>query len=236
MVSRMQKIEEKKSKRQAIFFTFLTILLTLVVIFLGIPSLIKMAVFLSNLRSSGQSIETKDTVPPVPPRLQPLAEATQSAKVSLRGFSEPGATIKVFRDNEEISEVLVDKDGQFTVSDITLRVGENRFKTLAIDNAGNESKYSPIISISLDTTPPTLSLTTPTDGKTFYEDEKEILVAGQTETGAQLNINGFYALVDTEGNFAKKIVLEGGENEIKIVAIDNAGNKAEIITTVTYTP
>lgn len=232
----MQKIEEKKSKRQAIIFSFLTLVLIVGVIFLGIPSLIKMAVFLSNLRSSGQSIETSDTVPPVPPRLQPIFEATQSAQISLSGFAEPGTTVKVFRGSQEIGEALVDKDGQFIVIDIGLKSGENNLKTQAIDSAGNESKFSPTISITLDKTPPSLKVAEPTDGEEFFDEGKEILVAGETEPGAQLTVNGFYTIVDTEGNFAKRFELSEGDNDIQIVVKDKAGNQNQANLTVRYTP
>jgi len=232
----MQKIEEKKSKRQAVLFSFLTLILLAGVILLGIPSLIKMAVFLSNLRSSGQSVEANDTVAPAPPRLQPMVEATDSAQISLKGFAESGSTVKVSRGNEEISEVLVDKDGQFTVSEITLKTGENKFKAQAVDSGGNQSKFSPTITIVLDTTAPSLSISQPEEGQEFFDEEKEILIAGETEEGINLRVNSFYTPVDSEGNFAKRLELDEGENEIKIIATDRAGNTSEANLTVRYTP
>jgi bacillopeptidase F len=209
--------------------------LIVAVIFLGIPSLIRMAIFLSNLRTSGQAIETKDTVPPAPPRIQALDEATNSAKLKVKGFSEPGATLKLKLNGKE-EEVVVDNEGQFVFDDLALREGENKLIAVAVDAAGNESKTSDLVSLVYDKEPPELTITSPEDGQEFFDDEKEVLVAGETNTDARVNVNSFYAVVDTEGNFVKRLNLEEGENEIKITARDKAGNTTETTLSVRYTP
>jgi outer membrane lipopolysaccharide assembly protein LptE/RlpB len=40
-------------------------------------------------------------------------------------------------------------------------------------------------------------------------------------------VNGFWAVVDDNNNFSYTLPLQSGDNQIKIVAIDQAGNKAE---------
>lgn len=235
MVSRLQRVQEKKSKRQALLFALLTLVLIVGVIFLGIPSLIKMAIFLSNLRTSGQAIETKDTVPPAPPRIQVVDEATNSAQLKVRGFAEPGATLKL-RLNGQEEEVIVDNEGQFILDNLTLRDGENKLLAVAVDAGGNESKASDLVTIVYDNEPPELTITSPEEGQEFFDEEREVLVAGETEADARVNVNAFYAVVDTEGNFVKRLNLEEGENEIKIVARDKAGNTTEATLSVRYTP
>ena len=236
MSSRLQKIEERKSKRQAILFTFLTLLLIIGVIFLGIPSLIKMVIFLENLHSSGQAVETKDSVPPAPPRLQVLSEATNSASLDLKGFAESGATVKIYRDHEEIQEVVADKEGEFIIDNLKLELGENELQAKATDNSGNESKLSALLTISYDNSPPVLTLTNPANEAEFFDEDKEILVAGETDPDANVVVNDFFVLVDTEGNFVKKLELQEGENEILVVATDKAGNATQETLIVRYTP
>jgi len=211
MPSRLQRIEEKRSQRQAVFFIFLTLLLIVGVIFLGIPSLIKMAIFLSNLHSSGQTIETKDSVPPAPPRLQPVAEATTSATLTLKGFAEAGATVKVVSDGQDIKEVITDKDGQFVIDSLKLRSGHNKFYTKAVDTSGNESKPSASVTVLYDNTPPELTSTNPPPDAQFFDEDKEIVVAGKTEPEARVSVNNLFVLVDSEGNFVKKFTLQEGE-------------------------
>lgn len=236
MPSRMQNIQEKKSKQQAFFFIFLTILLIFGVIFFGIPSLIKMAIFLSNLRSSNQNIEAKDTVAPAPARFQPVVEATNSAILNLSGFAEAGATVKLYRNGQELKEIIVDQNGYFTISKIDLKLGDNKLEAKTIDPSGNESKTSPSVNIVYDNTPPVLEVTDPHEGAEFFGEDREILAAGKTEPGIKLNINSFFVLVDTEGNFVKKLTLNEGENEILITASDKAGNTAQKSLTVNYSP
>lgn len=236
MSSRLEKVEEKRSRRQAVLFIFLTLFLILGVVFFGIPSLIKMAIFLSNLHSSGQAIETKDTVPPAPPRLQPLPEATNSAQLTLKGFAEAGATVKVTQNTKAIKEVIADKDGQFVVENVTLENDENNFLAKAIDTSGNESKPSPLVTVLYDNKAPGLKVTNPPDGAEFFDEDKEILVAGETEVEAKVTVNNFYSVVDTEGNFVKKITLAEGENEIVVNASDKAGNTSKVTLKVRYTP
>ena len=235
MSSRLQRVQEEKSKRQAVLFILLTFGLIVAVIFLGIPSLIRMAIFLSNLRTSGQAIETKDTAPPAPPRLQVLDEATNSANLQIKGFAEPGATLKL-RLNGQEEEVVVDNQGEFIFDDLTLEEGENKLIAIAVDAGGNESKTSDLVTIVYDRESPQLTLTSPEEGQEFFDEDLEVLVAGETDADARVNVNNFYTVVDTEGNFVKRLSLEEGENAIQVVAKDKAGNETTASVTVRYTP
>ena len=85
--SLLSKRESKRSLRQAIFFSLLTIVLIVLVIVYGIPAIIKMAVFFGNINSSSTPIESKNKIPPSPPIFKSTFDATNSAKLSLSGFS-----------------------------------------------------------------------------------------------------------------------------------------------------
>ncbi len=236
MSSRLQRIEEKKSQKQAVLFIFLTILLIVGVIFLGIPSLIKMAIFLSNLHSSGQAVETKDTVPPAPPRIQPTYEATNSSRLTLKGFAEAGSTVKLMKDGQEVKKAVTDKDGQFMIDGINLQAGENTYFTKAVDSTNNESKPSAQISVVYDNTPPELEISNPTDGAQFYDVDKEVIVSGKTEVEAKITVNDLFVLVEQDGSFVKKIPLQEGDNDIKVKATDKAGNTITKSVIVKYSP
>ena len=47
-------------------------------------------------------------------------------------------------------------------------------------------------------------------------------------------MNEFWAIVDAGGNFSYTLPLQNGENTIKVVATDEAGNKTEYEVKVTY--
>jgi len=235
--SRLTKIQEKKNKRQAAFFVLLTGFLLLAFVFLGIPSLIKMAVFLGDLRSSTLSPETENETVLQTPQLLPLPEATNSAYLDIKGWAAPGTTVKILQNDALGEKTVVDKEGKFSFSRLSLKEGENEIRVVASDPSGKaEDKKSEPFIVIFDKTPPKLTITNPKEGAEFFEKDKEIEVAGQASPDVKVTVNGFLASVDNDGNFAKKITLSDGENEIKVEAVDKAGNRTEEKVKVKYNP
>jgi hypothetical protein len=234
--SRLAKKEERRSLRQAIFFGFLTIVFLLLLIFLGIPALIKMAIFLGEIRSSSQPVKTEDVLPPAPPIISPLPEATNSAQIVLRGFAEPGATVEVFLNGSSKAKLVVEKNGEFSSSKITLTSGRNEIMAQAIDSAGNASQNSAKMIIYYDLSAPKLTISEPPDGSDYYGEENQIKIAGITEEGAAVTINGRLIVINQDGSFETTLNLKEGGNPIKIVATDQAGNQTEKEISVNYSP
>lgn len=204
--------------KKAIIFSLLTIFLVFLAIFGGTRFLIHMATFLGELKSSKEFVETEKTTPPFPPKLRPLPEATNSEKITLQGFAEPGATVKIFLNEEVKKEVIADADGSFMVEEVELSLGRNKIKAKAINQAGNESQDSGVIIIEYDKTPPELEIEKP-------KEEKETKIVGKTEPGVTLKINAHLVILDPEGNFSYPLTLLEGENKVLIEAEDLAGNK-----------
>lgn len=231
--SRLVRKREARSLRRAVLFGFLTVLLALALVFLGIPALIRMAIFIGNLRSSSTPIETKDVLPPVPPRLKPLAEATNKAQINIEGFAEKGATIKLTLNGIANKETVAKTDGTFLVSNIKLSQGKNEIYAIATDQDGNTSQKSAILVIDYDNTPPELIVNEPADNSVFSSEEKTIEIKGETEEGVTITINDRFVILGAEGKFDFSFTLSDGENKIKIVAVDKAGNQTEEEITVT---
>jgi len=234
--SRLIRKEEARNLRQALFFGFLTIILGLALVFLGIPALIRMAIFLGNLRSSSLPVESQDILPPAPPRLKPIPEATNSAQITIQGFAEPGSTVEIFLDGFSTKKVVSENDGTFTASDINLSLGKNDFWATATDQAGNTSQKSGQLTIFYDQTPPKLEIKEPASETTFSAEENKITIRGKTEEKATVTINDRIVIVDSEGNFEYPFLLSEGENLIQIIATDPAGNETQKEIKVTYTP
>ena len=93
--TRLAKIEERKSFKQALLFIFLTILSIVSLIFLGIPALTKLVIFLGEIKSSEIKPTASDTLSPPAPLLEPLNEAVNTELVTIKGFSEEGSLIKL---------------------------------------------------------------------------------------------------------------------------------------------
>jgi bacillopeptidase F len=76
-----------------------------------------------------------------------------------------------------------------------------------------------------------LDVSSPSDGQGFNKNQvntgNTINVAGKTDQGVSVTVNGFWAVVDDNNNFSYTLPLQNGDNQIKIVAVDLAGNKTE---------
>ena len=234
--SRLARKEEKRSFRQALFFGVLTISFLLFLIFLGIPVLIKMAIFLGEIRSSSQPVTTEDILPPAPPVLSPLPQATNSAQLTLKGYAEPGVAVELFLNGSSEGKLVAEKNGAFSSTKISLTSGRNEILAKAIDSAGNASQTSAKIVIYYDLSPPKLAISEPPDQADFYGDENQIKLSGLTEEEAAIMVNGRLVVVNQDGSFETNLILEDGENVVKIAATDQAGNQTEKQISVNYSP
>jgi hypothetical protein len=83
-----------------------------------------------------------------------------------------------------------------------------------------------------DTTPPELVITSPKQDERF---EVEVIeFRGTTEPGATVFAGRYAADVDSEGNWAIRLVLSPGANGALFVATDAAGNQTEARVTIYY--
>lgn len=234
--SRLTRKEEARSLRKAVLFGLLTILIALGLLFLGIPLLIRMAIFVGNLRSTSQPIENQDILPPSPVRLQPLPEATNSAQIKIEGFAEAGSTVEVFKNGSSVKKVVAETDGTFSAGEIALSSERNELYAVAIDEAGNKSQASEKFLILFDQEPPAIEELNPPNETEISSDENRITLTGKTEPKSSVTINERVVIVSSEGGFEYPVSLSDGENKIKIVVIDQAGNQTEEEITLIYSP
>ena len=234
--SLLSKKESKRSLRQAVFFSLLTIALVALVFIYGIPAIIKMAVFIGNIRSSSTPVESKDNIPPSPPIFKTIPEATNGAKINLYGFAESGSTVKIYLTGQQVNEVVTDNDGNFSLDNLALTLGKNEIMAVAVDNAGNKSGESEKLVVWYDNQPPELEITQPADQTTITNETGRVEILGKTETEASLSINEHFVVIDNNGNFKYTFPLSQGENLINVVATDRAGNQTIKSLTLNYSP
>jgi hypothetical protein len=234
--SRLARKEEARSLRKAALFGFLTVLLALALVFLGIPIMIRVAIFIGELRSTSLPVETQDTIPPSPPRFKPFPEATNSAQISVSGYSEGGATIKLYLNGSENQEVIAENSGEFIFTRVSLSGGQNDLQTTATDSDGNTSQRSNEMSILFDNEPPELEVSEPEENAAISGDDNKIFVKGKTEPEAYVTVNERIAILGADGSFEQPLSLSEGENTVMIVATDKAGNQTEKEIKVNYSP
>lgn len=109
--------------------------------------------------------------------------------------------------------------------------------TIVLNASDNDGNAATAVSSSfkVDTVPPMLTVTSPTDNS--ITNESSCTVAGTTNDATSspvtVTINGDAVTVGANGSFSKVITLAEGSNTITIVATDAAGKSSTVVRTVT---
>jgi RHS repeat-associated protein len=120
-------------------------------------------------------------------------------------------------------------NGLFSTS-YTLTEGLNTFIIVATDAAGNSSSQTR--SVRLDTTPPTLTITSPVNGITTNQLNVTITGTVADSTDVAITINGTPVQVGGNGAFTGQVTLSEGLNSFTVVATDAAGNSSTVTRTI----
>jgi hypothetical protein len=221
--------------RSAVFFIVLTVVIIILIIFAGVPVLGKITAFVSGLRGGSSQISKSDTTPPAPPKFNYFPEFTNQQSITVTGNTEAGANVKLtFNGNPQ--EILADSNGAFSFN-LTLPDGISTFSAVAVDQAGNQSQSSQNYQITFDNKQPDLSITSPSDGSSFFgSNQIQVTIQGKTESSCQITINDRIISVDDAGTFQYTTTLNSGANTFAIKSADQAGNTTEKDITLNFTP
>ncbi|MFH1187075.1 MAG: hypothetical protein V1697_02790 [Candidatus Levyibacteriota bacterium] len=230
--SRLTRRQNNRIKKNL----FLSVLGIIAIIFLllkfGVPALANFAIFLSGINESDKS-DTKKEVSFIPsPVLDSGLAATNSASVIISGRTPKEGIIEIYINDELRDTVNTKEDGTFSTEQI-VKVGENSIKART-DLDGKNSTFSNTLYITYIKSAPNLTIATPVDGQSYQKDENKAVVSGQTDSGVTVTVNGFWAVIDDMNSYSYELPLKDGDNEINIVALDQAGNKTEKNIKVTY--
>ncbi|MFJ8065734.1 S8 family serine peptidase [Psychrobacillus sp. NPDC096426] len=155
---------------------------------------------------------------------------TNEASISVEGTASPTTTIKLKQNGEDAGSVVVGTDGKFAIP-TQLTEGINKFTAVSLLDGRVTGESAPI-EVILDTLKPKLTIDSPKDGdKTNRE---SVTIEGTVEDANldTVKVNGQNATV-VDGKYSKRILLENGANEIKVVAKDKANNSISKKITVT---
>ena len=154
-----------------------------------------------------------DTIPPEVTITSPSSNSVSGASVKLIGKTEKNAAIQI---NGDV--IPIKPDGSFET--ILTGQGTKTFVITITDEAGNTSQKNITITFNSEpATPPSLTIISPQDGTIVYE--QSIVVTGQTDVGAQVQVNGEKVDVSENGSFTKTVQLVSNENTIDIKATKN---------------
>lgn len=160
---------------------------------------------------------TVDTVAPTL-RLANLDQVSRvrEANLTIEGLTDPNAVVQIEGDPTMIP---VDIEGRFTIKQQLLE-GSNIIRVIATDPAGNVTSLAK--EAILVTQPPEVAITSPTNGD--WTNESLIKVTGVVPAGTLLKINGQEAVVNEGGQFEREVILQEGDNILRIEATDDVGN------------
>lgn len=177
-----------------------------------------------------------DVIPPQSPVLSALPEATNSSSLLVEGYTEAGAGLDLLINDSISMASKASDDGSFSMIG-TLASGSNRVYLRATDKTGNAST-SEVKLVIFDNKQIDLTISSPKDGSEFFGKNNQVIdIAGEvSKADSQVIINSSFVVVGKDGNFTHRFQLTDGDNEIKIVASDKAGNTAEKTIKILYTP
>ena len=211
---------------------------------------------------SSLRLQVKEKVAPVIVITYPTASAfitNANPKIAWKVTDDDSgvnpSTIAITVDGKAVSDSDVTKTavtGGYECSytpKTALADGEHTIVVKASDNDGNAADAKSIV-FTVDTVPPTLNVTSPTEG--LVTNSTSLIVSGTTNDATSkpvtVTVNGVAATVNSDGSWSKTVTLTEGSNVITVVATDKAGKtttitrnvkldtKAPVIKSVTLTP
>lgn len=211
-------MEDRRNSRKAVLLVLGTIVLLALAVFGGIPVLVKMAVFLGDLKSSKMPVDKTDLIPPPPPSFSLPYDATNSARQTISGSSEAGSTVYLTLNGESVGNVVAKDDGIFTLGNINLKDGDNTLIAVAIDQVGNKGNASTEVDVYYSNKPPELTV------ETSMVADNKVEIKGTT-SGVRLTANDRLIIIGQGGKFATTINLNPDEKVLVLVTVDRAGNQ-----------
>lgn len=231
--SRVVKKEKSKMWRQTFLFVLVGVGVLLLFLFVILPASSKILDLFSD---RSVSFDSNDDIPPQVPVFQSPVEATSSAMLAVRGYGEANSEVFLVINGKELPAIVVDDEGGFE-KEIELSEGQNIVLAYSTDKAGNSSRESKEIMIVMDTEEPTIVLDNLASGQSIVgKQNKALTIKGLTEPKAKVTINDRFVFANADGAFSHSLQLNEGENEIKILVVDKAGNSSEQLLKINFQP
>lgn len=197
--------------------------------------------FITSIGSNGSPTPPPTTIEPGRPTLtEPSEPITSASTITISGtlpqdlLEKNDGLIRIIitRDDGSVitgAEITMPKTAGFDIARIPLSAGSNVIEAVVVLN-GVEGARSASITIVRDTTPPSLTITTPTPGEIM--NGGSVAVAGKTDKDVEVQVrNETTGTIESgrstaQGAFSIGITLRDGTNLLTITATDGAGNQA----------
>lgn len=219
-------------QKKGLMFFGASCFLFLIFLLVGIPLLVNVSALISSVLNPPNTYREKETKYLQSPQIETDFLATNSAKITIRGYGAPDVQAQLFLNSKKAAD-LKSSDGKFIFKNVVLEPGDNELQVISKDEASNKTAKSDILIVSFDNKAPELTLETPTDNQEFVLNN-QITIKGKTNEEGTLTLNGIIINLDSQNRFNYNLELAEGENKLKFVFFDKAGNKTEKEITVRF--
>lgn len=183
---------------------------------------------------------TIDTGADPPVITDPLQDGYLGATGPIKGTAEPGATVHIILDDQDMGTVTADSSGNWVyVPGTALTDGGHSILTYQADVGGNQSTPSQLVSFTVDTlAPQSPEISSPADDALLTSGA--VTVAGVGEPGATVSVQidgggSQTALVTSAGRWTLALTVTDGTHNITALQTDPAGNESEGEATISVT-
>lgn len=161
--------------------------------------------------------------------------ATNSGQILVEGKSLFSGKVKIFLNDQEIKKIDTFGNEIFS-TEIAINEGENKIFAVAENEKGRFSDNSTAINVNYDRASPLLEINSPSNETKFSgQKDKFVLIFGQTD-GVEILANDRKSIIMPDGRFEVTVELNDGQNVVKIIAKNLAGNQTEKEITLFYSP
>jgi bacillopeptidase F len=232
--SRLRNYQDKKERRQ-----IMLILMSMVGIFIflaifGVKLLVAFSLGIDKLRGSSPKDQQVSQTIILPPILDPLPEATNSAEIKVSGRAKGDVSILLYVNEKQTDKVKIQSDGTFQFPNVAVKEGTNVISAKAEDDKNNSSDLSEVLSITVIKNKPTLDIASPSDNAVITGEKQMTTVSGKTGSDDTITINDRFVVVNSDGSFSYEFPLKEGEQTITITSKDQAGNETKVERKVTF--
>jgi bacillopeptidase F len=223
--SRLSRSAERKLTKKLFLAITGSIGLVIFIAVFGLKILINFSLLVDKIRGNTEKNITSTSSLILPPTLDPLPYATNSAVLSISGRGKNGLGVIVFLNGKEYRKLKIEDNGTFSVRDITFKEGLNTLHAQLFDVQGNRSGISATESVTITKKQPVLEISSPNNNDTITGDNNIIVITGKTNEENTVTVNDRIAVVGVNGIFMLRYPLNEGDNTLIITASDPAGNQ-----------
>lgn len=232
--TRIGRFQERQAKKRLWLSLAGSTVLIALVVFFGVKLLINFSLVIDWLQGFGTPpSETVQTVI-LPPTLDALPEATNTATLKLTGKGQPKLTVIIYVNGTMVSSLPVLEDGTFTDPELPLAEGDNMVNAKSKDQTGNLSELSNTVTTRISVKQPKLEVASPQDNETITNDTGVIGITGVTDPDNTVTVNDRLAIIRETGDFSYTFRLNEGDNVISVRSTDEAGNTVTVERKVKY--